>query len=129
MNHQPFPIAIASAIANYRNINGKDPGGLLLGYGTYFALCHELTEFYQIPITIDPDQEYRITLLSPGNCWEVAVKAVGRRLKTELDAAKETLSNPTSYAIREDVKRDLAITKHSRPGDEKFSIGDWIGQG
>lgn len=141
MNHQPAPQAIAEAIRGYIRLEGRNPAGLLLGFNTYVDLCREfadcrefvqlntplslpqLSEFYGIPITVDPQQEHRITLLNPGSCWDVAMEAITNKGKPGLKVS----INPTSYTIREDVKRDLAIAKYSRLRDDYFPIGGWLG--
>lgn len=134
MSHQTVPQAITQAITEYINIQGKHPAGLLLGYGTYINLCREcdqfesadiphLTKFYGLPITVDPQQESRITLLHAINQWEAAIESLRRRGEPGLRINIQ----PTSYAIREDVEKDLVIAKYSRLRDDYFPIGGWLG--
>jgi hypothetical protein len=93
------------AIADHVERFGRNPGSLILGFGSYMSLCLTLTErwygvsagssvvflmeFEGIPITIDPGYEYRITPTRAGSVEEQAVWSI-------LQHKKATTQSPQS---------------------------------
>lgn len=78
---------VRSVINEFRNLQGQEPGGLLLGSLIYLALCRTMgddyfdpnyqkpTHFEGYPITIDPEHKRRITALYPGNPFDAALQS------------------------------------------------------